>query len=356
MIKTLIVDDSAIVRSMLSKVMKNDIRFELAGMADNGQNAVKMNDEFHPDLIVMDVNMPIMNGIEATRKILNHSSPAIVAFTTEDSAEIAFQSLSAGVLEVVNKPDFVTMTRQTMEEFCNKLYYIAMQHKITGKATDAKTELTAVYANTTESELKKNGCSFSNISVLLIGASTGGPVAVQKVLNGLKKDFPLPVLLTQHIDSNFDFQLAKWLSETTDFDVHLAMEGELLKKGNVYMAPAGKHLALEKGRDSKLRIRLDDSEPLNFLKPSVDRMFINCSELLKSQVLSVLLTGMGKDGAAGCQKILHNGGYTIVEDESTCVIFGMPKAAIDLKAAKEIIPLHEISNRINKMIPDYSGQ
>lgn len=192
--------------------------------------------------------------------------------------------------------------------------------------------------------------SGGNWQALLIGASTGGPVAVQTVLAGLKKDFPLPILVTQHIDSAFDGHYAEWLEETTGMPVSLAENGELLEAGHVYVAPANKHLRISpQTKEGAVYAALTDDAPVHFLKPAVDPLFESGAQILKTKCLAVLLTGMGNDGAAGCKKIVDAGGYTICEDEKSCVVYGMPGAAVSMGGASAVLSLRDIGPFLRKM-------
>lgn len=340
MFKVLIVDDSAVICAMLRRVMENDGRFEVIGMAHDGQAAVTKNSLLKPDLITMDINMPVMNGIEATREILKTSNPAVVAFTTEDKAEIGFKCMEAGALEIVKKPSMAEMTPKYLQDFCDRLALITNTHRLMSltKGSVEKKETVRL--------TKPSG----NYKMLLIGASTGGPTAIQTVMKGLSTDFKLPIIITQHIEDGFDDQFTKWLTDTTGIKVEMAASGVVAQKGHAYLAPAGRHLLIKKDADGNCVLELNMDPPVHFLRPAVDKTFESAADVLKSKVLAVLLTGMGKDGAEGCAAILRGGGFTIVEDESTCVVFGMPKAAIDKGAASVVLPVNKIAGYIKENV------
>ena len=357
MIRILIADDSVIVRAMLGQVLGDDSRFDIVGMAENGKHAVDMDSEFLPDMIVMDVNMPIMNGIEATKLIKANRNPAIVAFTTEDAAEVGYKCIEAGAIDIVQKPNLATMNMEQIKNFCDKLAVMSENFKRHNTPSDslkkkyyAKT-LTNDMTGTLEDGSNTDKFEPKKFSVLAIGASTGGPIAIQKVLNGLCRhsNFPLPIIITQHIDEMFDRQFSQWLSTTTSFPVKTAETGDILEKAHVYVAPAGKHLCIERKTDGSLSIVLDDSEPVHFLKPAVDKMFCSCAEVVGSKTLAVILTGMGNDGTDGLKEIKFHGGYTIAESEKTSVIFGMPKSAIDAGVISRVEDLEEIPQFIFKL-------
>ena len=349
MIKTLIVDDSGIVRAMLKHVMESDGNFEVVGCAANGQNAVEQNKALSPELIIMDLNMPVMDGIEATRIITHEGgkTPVIVAFTTEDEAKIGYKCLEAGAVEIIKKPNLASMTLSDLEAFCERLKLISNNntvknrqnrflHKASQKNQDSQTEHKAS----------------SKYKMLVVGASTGGPIAVQTLLQDLGKNFPIPVIITQHIDLMFDRQFASWLDSTTGFSVSLAEDGTVPEPGHAYVAPAETHLIVTENNHSPCNcsLVLNNDPPLHFLKPAVDKLFCSAAPVLKDKLLGVLLTGMGRDGADGCKAIIDNGGKTICQNQDSCVIFGMPRAAIEMNAASHVLPLEEIGSFINSII------
>lgn len=342
MINVLIVDDSAVVCTMIRRVMESDNRFAVAGLAHDGQAAVTKNSVLKPDLVIMDIHMPVMNGIEATREILKTSKPAVVAFTTEDKAEVGYKCLEAGALEIIRKPNLAEMTPKYMQEFCDRLAVITDTHRLAQMHDGDKSPVAK--------SVTPNKIPTGEYDVLLLGSSTGGPTAVQTVLKGLGPTFPLPILVTQHIDDEFDEQFVKWLTETTGMDVQLAKSGTKPQNGHAYVAPAGSHLCIKSSAPGDYTLVLNDDPPLHFLRPAVDKMFISAAEVYKNKAFAVLLTGMGKDGAEGCYEIIQKGGFTVAEDESTCVVFGMPKAAIEKGAASVVVPLGGIADYIKKNI------
>lgn len=368
MIRVLIVDDSAIVRAMVRQVMENDDRFEIAGEASNGESAVRYTEQLSPDLIIMDINMPIMDGIEATKQILRKSNPAVIIFTTEDSAIMGYRCIQAGALEVISKPDLSVITPGMMKLFCDRIAALGESHY----ASAAGRMPAAAFAH--EGIKTGSGKSFSGrkcseaepeedtaaslpedrpylnpalpqtpekYHILLAGASTGGPAALLQLLSGLGPSFPLPVLITQHIDSSFDTHFAGWLNESTGMSVEIAKEGTVPLPGRAYLAPAGRHLIVRPFRENEgsCVLGLSDDPPVHFLKPAVDRLFFSAADVFRSHVLAVLLTGMGRDGADGCKRIVEAGGYTVAESARTCAVFGMPRAAIESGAASAIVPL-----------------
>ena len=348
MIKILFVDDSALIRSMLKQVFREDSRFAIGGDAENGAVAVEKAKTGAYDLIIMDINMPVMDGIEATRRISSFSNAAIIMFTTEDSIEGTYKCLSAGAVEIIKKPNLADMSGAFLNEFREKIYLIAKsrQNNYSPRLPVAQAETKSdIPQATVMPEIHAK-----DYKILFIGSSTGGPSALQTLLHDLPGTFPLPIMITQHIDDLFDVQLVKWLNDTTNFQVTLAKSGEEPHQGHVYIAPAKTHMQISLGADGCYRIVLNDDSPLHFLKPSVDKLFLSAAKSLKSKTLAVILTGMGKDGADGAAEIKKAGGFIIAQDEKTSVVFGMPKAVIEEGAASLVLPLDMIADAIEKSV------
>ena len=201
-------------------------------------------------------------------------------------------------------------------------------------------------------EIKTKHFPSHSFKILCIGASTGGPTAVQTVLKGLGLNFPLPILYVQHIDIGSDLKMVNWFKTTCpNIPMELAKDGQIAQNGHVYMAPADKHLVIDFiNKEGKPVLKLSDEPPERFLKPAVNKLFRSAAALYEKQCLAVLLTGMGRDGAEGCKEIVDKGGCTIVEDKSTCAVFGMPAAAIELEAATKILPRVTIAAEILQLI------
>ena len=352
MIRILIADDSAIVRSMLGEILNSDERFETAGFAENGEQAVELNKSLSPDLIVMDVNMPVKNGIDATKEILSCSNPAVVIFTTEDTVETAFRlGLTAGALDIIKKPNFAVMTQSMLKDFADKLFFIGEKRK---RDLRLKSKL-----KLNEKQLplfppvqdKRDDGGIKKYRLVVIGSSTGGPAALQKVLSGLKKDFPLPVLITQHIDPVFDSHFASWLDESCELKVEIAQTNTVPLPGHVYISPADFHLTLVRHQTdyTKCRLFLSKEPPVHFLRPAVDKLFESAARVFVGNVIPVILTGMGHDGTQGCMDLYSKGALTIAQSEETCVMYGMPKSAVDAGCITQVVPLDQIAHYLRNV-------
>jgi len=338
--RLLLVDDSMLVRSMISNLISQWDNFEVIGECGNGNEAVKKAESLKPDLILMDISMPGMNGIDATKHIMQSHPCPIVVFTSEDVSEVSFQALDAGALEVIAKPDIIKMNDPAFTGGFRNLLIQAVKYgnlKRNMNSLNQRSRSKSIYS--TEKKVQKK------IKMMLIGASTGGPTTVRKLLSALPADFPVPILLSQHIEPGFDQGYVDWLNEDTELEVTLAAPRQEPQKGKVLVAPATHHLIC-----SENEVLQDDGPRVGNQKPSVDKMFLSALTVYGSSLLAVLLTGMGRDGARGCKAIKDQGGITLVQSEASSMIFGMPKAAIDLDGASHILAVEEMPPLIKRLV------
>lgn len=335
MIKVLIVDDSMVSCGLVKQMLSTSNKFEIVGTAHDGKESIEKTKALHPDVIIMDINMPEMDGIEATKIIMKECPTSILVFTTEDVARVGYTAIEAGAVDILPKPDFDQLDDRFTTLFLHKIESAAGAH------------LERKFDNGDLDFSEKTNQKFK---IVCIGTSTGGPVAVQNLLKNFSADFPLPILITQHIEVGFDTHYVSWLSSCCALQVSLATDGEVPLPGHVYVAPADKHLVVSPSGNGCI-LRLSDEPPLFFLRPAVDMMFKSCSQVFKNECLAVLLTGMGHDGAEGSKVVKDNGGFVICESEETCVVFGMSKSAIELGAASRVLPL----DKIGKLILDIAS-
>ena len=338
-IKILIVDDSAIARGIFEKAFKESDAFEVIGMVSNGRKAVDFCQTNPVQLVVTDYDMPEMNGVDAARIITKELGIPVCVYSEDNHAKA--DALEAGALLYEIKPSFSAFSSQSMVLFIEKIKEALKKHGPV-RTRHIHTEEISASVKTEAGEYK----------VLCIGASTGGPTAVQEVLKGLGKNFPLPILYVQHIDIGSDRKMVNWFTTTCpNTPMELAKDGQIAQNGHVYMAPADKHLVIDfANREGKPILKLSDEPPERFLKPAVNKLFRSAAALYGKKCIAVLLTGMGRDGAEGCKEIVDKGGYTIVEDKSTCAVFGMPAAAIELEAATRVLPRDKIARAILELI------
>lgn len=336
-IRVLIVDDSAISRGIFEKAFSQSDSFTIAGSASNGRKAIDFLKKEDADLVVTDYDMPELNGIEAA-KIISKEFRIPVCIYSEDYS-IKSKALDSGACLFLSKPDFSSYNQQDMEAFLSSIL------RVTKDLIPSKNQ------KTPDTKKVQNNSEYG-FEVLCIGASTGGPTAVETVLKGLGHNFPLPVLYVQHIDSGSDQKMVEWFNSCCpNIPMVLAKDGQIAQRGKVYMAPADKHLLVDYvSSDGKIVLKLSDEPPERFLKPAVNKLFRSAAAAFKKNCLAILLTGMGRDGAEGCKEIIDNGGYTIVEDKSTCAVFGMPAAAIELDAATKVFPRDIIAHEVLKLV------
>jgi two-component system, chemotaxis family, protein-glutamate methylesterase/glutaminase len=337
MIKVLLADDSMVVREVLKDIFHSTSDITVVGEAENGRQAIALTEQLKPDLIIMDIMMPVMDGLTAIEEIMARvPTPILVLSATMDDREVnyAFTAIKKGALDVMEKPHFSGLQYGGSFEarLVEKTRLLARVKVIRRwPAKSVKVEL-------------KTGYSKGGRDILAIGASTGGPKAVMSIMKGLPADFKATIFIVQHIASGFARGFAQWLDRESGQRVRLAVDDEGYGTGGALVAPNDCHMIIEKGK-----IRLVQTEPVNCCRPSIDVFFNALAEEEGARVVGVLLTGMGKDGAQGMRHLRDKGGFTMVQDEKSCIVFGMPKAAIALDAADEILPLLSLPEAIIKI-------
>jgi two-component system chemotaxis response regulator CheB len=383
-IKMLIVDDSAFMRSALAMMVRDEEDIEIVAQAKNGAEGVEFVKELNPDIITMDIEMPVMDGLTALNTIMkeNPTPVLMVSSLTTEGADSTMKALSLGAVDFIPKEmSFVNVNITKIKgDLLAKIRHFAkkkssltkniISHKLEIPKFEKKEKFIR-YAPITETKLQEsidsrkerldnlekivNKRSASSTSInskyklLVIGTSTGGPIALQNLIPKLPKNFPLPVVIVQHMPPNFTKSLAHRLNSASNMNVSEGTEGEILKRGNVYIAPGGKHLTILK-EGGVFKLHTSDNPYGLFHKPSVDVMFKSVASFSKNNVLSVILTGMGKDGLEGAKELKKAGSYLIAEDESSCIVYGMPKAVIENKLADRILPLKQIHEEILSLV------
>ncbi|RQD67805.1 MAG: chemotaxis response regulator protein-glutamate methylesterase [Tindallia sp. MSAO_Bac2] len=342
-IKVLVVDDSSFMRKLVSDLLDGNPLFEVIGRARNGKEAIEKAELLKPDVITMDIEMPVMNGLEALEIIVEQYGTSVVMISslTKEGAFETLKALENGAVDFIEKPtvSFIINGQEFKDELYRKL-------KIAAEANlkpllDTKTKKETLHPRKTEAEIyaEKNG-------IVAIAVSTGGPKALQSVVPEFPEDFPLPILITQHMPPGFTRSLAERLNQTSFIHVKEAVDGEMIKPGTAYIAPGDYHLEAKLQKDSHI-IKLHQEKPVNGHRPSADPMFrslINCNY---NVAICVIMTGMGSDGTEGIRDLKNNlKTITIVQDESSCVVFGMPKSAILSGLSDEIVTLNSITQSI----------
>ncbi len=342
MIKVLIAEDSPSVAAMMRDLLKRDPEIDVVGWAKSGREAVSMRNTLEPDVITMDLNMPLMGGLEAIRTICTtRPVPILVVSSLIESrdSELAFEALRCGALDVMGKPSGVGpgAFSRIGEELNFRIKAASRIH-----AMRRFSRTTADHAPRRKPAPGRK----LNQPLVVIGASTGGPPALAKILGDLPRYLPVPVAVVQHIASGFIAGLRQWLDRQSALPVHVAADQVPLQSGHVYLAPDDRHLEIGGGRI----LSLNTEPPRGGHRPSVDRLMESAARVYGPNLLGVLLTGMGRDGAAGLKSIREAGGRTIVQDEATSLVFCMPREAILNDAAEIVSPLEKIAGEIVEAI------
>jgi two-component system chemotaxis response regulator CheB len=343
-IRVLIVEDSQVIREFLQHIIARDPRLEVAGAVESAEEALRVFGPSAPDVVSMDIRLPGMNGFEATRWIMSENPTPIVVVSASVGAEdlkITMNALRAGALAVVEKPVGTTHADYEIlaERLCTQLV-IMSQVKVVRQRLNGKRNLTL--ASPPKRSAETSGfAQHGAFDIVGVVASTGGPNALVTLLNGLGPGFPAPVLLVQHITASFLEGFVSWLAAVCPFAATIAKEGEIPKPGRIYLAPADRHLRIDSGC-----LRVDTGDPVCAQRPSGTVLFQSMARSSGRHSVGVLLTGMGDDGAEGLLELSNAGGYTIVEHESTAVVYSMPAAAVKLGAARETLPLPAIAPKL----------
>lgn len=323
----MVADDSATVRGFLAAALRPEHGFEVVGEADDGRRCVELVCSRRPDIVLLDVDMPELDGLEATVEIMRKAPTPIVIFTSSAVSrrlQVPIKALAAGALEVLHKPAIGSRAGfdAVAQGLRERLRLLAQIKVIRRRRLSAPGAPRAPIATPQETP-----------RILAIGASTGGPATLVDVLGGMKPTTPLTVLLVQHMSVEFMQGFIEWLAESLSLPVKEAASGDRLRPGTILVAPGGRHLVLARGG----AVRLEDSPPLHACRPSIDVLFDSVALHGAPRAIGVLLTGLGADGARGLLAMRSKGCVTVAQDEASSTVFGMPKAAIDLGAAEHVL-------------------
>ncbi len=369
-IRVLLVEDSPLAIVVLKRILNSSEQIEVVGEAGTGLEALKLIPKVQPDVICTDLHMPHMNGLELTSKVMAlYPRPILVISVSvqqEDTDQI-FELLDAGAVDIFPKPSAAMAKDNQLlqQELINKIKILSgvkvftkNRKSILGKQkqgsfgkgklpemdySNNQNQISGVSQTGNPAALSSNYSSKPRIVV--IGASTGGPQALNGVFTQLPSNFPLPIICVQHISLGFLQGFIDWLASNCPLPVHIAQPGDIPQPRRIYFAPEQQHLEF----DAMGRFICSDSEPLEGHRPSVTVTFESVAKFYGKATVGILLTGMGRDGATGMQTIAEVGGLTIAQDEATSLVFGMPKEAIALGAAKEVLPIDAIAPRLREL-------
>jgi two-component system, chemotaxis family, protein-glutamate methylesterase/glutaminase len=344
MIRALVVEDSSTARELLVEILRSDSGVEVVGAALNGVEGVEMTKRLKPDIITMDVRMPVMDGFEATRVIMAETPTPIVIVTAScDVREIetSMNALRLGALTVVAKPtgpmdpDFDVQSERLLRTI-KTMSQVRVVRRLLDRTPQSQPRVQPWPARG---------------RIVAIAASTGGPAALARILGDLSMEFPVPVLVVQHIANGFVPGFVAWLNSISTLRVKVAEAGEPLLAKTVYIAPDDRHLAVA----DRSTISLSDSSPLGGFRPSGTVLFASVAKVFGNAAVAVVLTGMGQDGVAALSSVRAAGGVVIAQDEGSCVVFGMPGAAVSARQVDETLRLDAIASRLGELVAPAGG-
>ena len=365
--RVLIVDDSTFYRKRLTSFLEQDPSIQVVGHAANGIEAIEKAVELKPDVITMDVEMPIMDGISAVVKIMEKAPTAILMLSslTHEGAQATLDALDAGAADYIPKNfDHISATRPEAILFIqrrvkalarSRAFHLREKSALKANSfvapamreTKQVTLPVATSVGLSDPQASQLTPSTKRYQLLLIGASTGGPVALQKIVSELPANFPYPVILIQHMPGTFTATFAQRLNKYSALKVKLAEDNERLEKGTVYLAEGGKQLQVSgKGAFSKLKVFSVPTEREIIYHPSIDFTMESLVSSYSGDVLSIILTGMGSDGAKGCKLLKAKGATIWAQDEKSSVVYGMPKAVVESGSCDRVIPIDDIAKHI----------
>jgi len=331
-VRVLVVDDSALARELIIAILSSDNGIRVVGEAADGMEALEKVHILKPELVTMDIEMPVMGGLETIERIMNSCAVPILVVTTKGDAHTAFTAMSKGALDLIEKPD---VNLESAAEFIEKIKFLS------------KIKVIRHISGTFHKERQEPGVKSENLDkVVAIASSSGGPKALSILLSALPESFPSPIVVAQHISAGFDAGLVKWLNRISKLTVKIASEGEMITPGTIYCSPSESHMRI----NSRRSVVFDERQPGDIYSPSCDTLLSSAAAVYGEKSIGVILTGMGDDGVSGMKKIKEAGGITIAQDEKSSVVFGMPKVAIESGCIDNILPLDEISDGIIRFI------
>lgn len=365
-INVLIVEDSAVTREYLKHILESEPGLHVIGMAKDGEEAVRFAADKKPDVITMDVNLPNMDGLTATGKIMEiYPVPIVIvsASFSHNDVEKSFKAIQAGAIAVVDKPPgpgnplYEHYARELIQtvKLMSEVKVVKRWNRTRKLSISEGTSLASGSQTTMKIppfvQGEAGGISSGehiDIKLIAIGASTGGPPVLQRILSGIHAGFPVPILIVQHIAKGFLKGLIEWLGRNIPLPVCLASNGERIKPGTIYFAPEDLHLGVDKGK----RILLSSAPPENGIRPSVSYLFRSALNTYGGSAAGILLTGMGKDGAEELCQMKERGALTIAQDKESSVVHGMPGEAIRLGGATHVLPPERIAALLEKIVRD----
>ncbi|GIQ78762.1 chemotaxis response regulator protein-glutamate methylesterase [Bradyrhizobium sp. RD5-C2] len=362
-VRVMVVDDSVVIRGMISRWIGAEPDMEVVASLRTGLDAVNQLERFNPDVAVLDIEMPDLDGISALPQLLAKKRDLVIIMAstlTRRNAEISLKALSLGASDYIPKPESTreaTAAETFRHDLIQKIRHLGAKARRSPVHTTAspplapghdkpRTGLAPVAAPAAPTQITRRSFGLLQPKVLLIGSSTGGPQALMSLVAEIGPVIDrVPVLITQHMPPTFTTILAEHLARTSKRPAHEGIDGESIRPGQIYLAPGGRHMRIARhGIDAT--IVLDDGPPVNFCKPAVDPMFTSAIDVWQGSIMSVILTGMGSDGMRGGKDIVAAGGSVIAQDEASSVVWGMPGAAVNAGICAAVLPLNQIASKL----------
>ncbi len=343
-IRVLVVDDSALMRTLIGDILNSDPRIEVAGTAKDGREALDRIRTLRPSVVTMDVEMPNMDGLQALEEIMRTNPLPVIMLSsmTQEGADTTMKALSLGCVDFIGKPsgsislDIKTVGHEIIE-------------KVIAASTARVRPRGFVFKSQAPVMRPPSSLNSRHRDIVAIASSTGGPMALSELIPKLPANFPVPIVITQHMPKEFTPSFAKRLNSESKLEVVEGFSGLTLKPGRVVIAPGGSHLVFKR-RNGQALCDLSDAPPVCSVKPAANVMFLSVADEFGGNVLSVILTGMGRDGTDGAATLHRLGAYVIAESQKTAVVYGMPKAAADAGIVDEVLPLNEIPDAMVRIV------
>lgn len=335
-IKVLTVEDSTLIRTIINNTVKTMEGIELVGTAENGKVALLKIQELKPDVITLDMVMPVMDGIETLEKLRKFSDIPVIVLSARNDKSTTFRALENGAQDFLTKPESISKNKNRFKK-------------------DLETRIKALASRPTQSSIHLEGeqtnhtkpLPIKKTNAIVIGASTGGPKVISSLIQSLPSSLSIPIFIVQHMPKGFTASFAERLNAVSSVSVVEAEDGMSIERGKVYIAPGGYHLVIENHL-----LRLLDTEKVHGVKPAVDLLFESAVQVYRKKILGILLTGMGKDGAKGCLAIKNAGGYVLAQNEKSSVVYGMPRYAAEVGAVDELLSINQIINKLSEAVKE----
>jgi two-component system, chemotaxis family, protein-glutamate methylesterase/glutaminase len=349
MVKVLVVDDSAFMRNILTNMLSSDPGITIVGTAKDGVEAIEKVALLKPDIVTMDVEMPKMDGITALRHIMEKTPVPVIMVSslTDEGAKVTLDALDLGAVDFIPKnlselSVNIVMIKETLIEKIKLLAKKGVPRRTFRPDRAAETRVRDI----SQVVLPQRMTGERKTAIVAIGTSTGGPKALQDVVTQLPKEFPLPIVIAQHMPPNFTGPFAERLNQCSKIEVKEANEGDVLRPGLALLAPGRGHMRVTRKRDMNVAVTISENREEYIYRPSVDALMLSVAECFPGRSLAIILTGMGNDGLKGLTALKKTGGRIFAQNEQTCVVYGMPKAIVDAGIADKVLPLEDIAGEI----------